>query len=62
MKDIKEMIELELTGDNLDEYTAIQEAELATAMNEVVEIVQDDELKELLEELWEEQAQDEMPF
>tara|TARA_R110000796_G_scaffold9573_7_gene32610 strand:+ start:701 stop:958 length:258 start_codon:yes stop_codon:yes gene_type:complete len=56
MKNITQKIDLELTGDNLDEYTANQEAELAAAMNEEVQIVEDDELKSLLQELWQEEA------
>jgi|TARA_R110000824_G_scaffold180869_1_gene361401 hypothetical protein len=50
-------IDIELTGDNLDEYNAHQEAELASAMNDEVELVEDDELKELLAELWQEECE-----
>ena len=57
MKDIQNTPDLELTGDSLDEYTAHQEAELASAMNDEVELVEDDELKELLAELWQEECE-----
>ena len=53
-------IDIELTGDNLDEYNAHQEAELASAMNDEVELVEDDELKELLAELWQEECEREL--
>ncbi len=60
MKDIQNTTDLELTGDSLDEYTAHQEAELASAMNDEVELVEDDELKELLAELWQEECEREL--
>ena len=41
---------LEITGDLLDEYAAIQEAEEGVEP----EIADDDELKDLLREIWEE--------
>jgi|TARA_R110002110_G_scaffold63417_1_gene176436 hypothetical protein len=46
----------ELHGDNRDEYIAHQEAELAEAQGETIELVEDDELKQLLQEIWEEEA------
>ncbi len=57
MKNLNPNTDLELTGDSLDEYTAHQEAELASAMNDEVELVEDDELKELLAELWQEECE-----
>tara|TARA_R110002020_G_scaffold36368_1_gene109200 strand:+ start:1737 stop:2000 length:264 start_codon:yes stop_codon:yes gene_type:complete len=60
MKDIQNTTDLELTGDCLDEYNAHQEAELASAMNDEVELVEDDELKELLAELWQEECEREL--
>ena len=46
----------ELHADERDDYIAHQEAELAEAMGETVELVDDDELKQLLQEIWEEEA------
>jgi gas vesicle protein len=46
----------ELHGDDRDDYTAHQEAELAEAQGESVELVDDDELRSLLAELWQEEA------
>ena len=46
----------ELHGDSRDEYIAHQEAELAEAQGETIELVEDDELKQLLQEIWEEEA------
>ena len=48
MKDFHD--NLEITGDLLDEYAAIQEAEEGVEP----EIAGDDELKDLLREIWEE--------
>ncbi len=48
------MKDLELQGDLRDEYLAIQEAE---ASEVEVEIVDEDELKVLLREIWEEEAE-----
>jgi hypothetical protein len=56
MKNITQHIDLELTGDNLDEYNANQEAELLSDMNDEPELVDDAELKSLLQELWQEEA------
>ena len=50
-------IDIELTGDNLDEYNAHQEAELLSDMNDEPELVDDAELKQLLQELWQEEAE-----
>ena len=47
----------ELHADERDDYTAHQEAELAEAQGESVELVDDDELKQLLQEIWEEEAE-----
>ena len=47
----------ELHADARDEYIAHQEAELAEAQGETVELVEDDELKQLLQEIWEEEAE-----
>ena len=47
----------ELHADERDEYIAHQEAELAEATGETVELVEDDELKQLLQEIWEEEAE-----
>ena len=46
----------EIHADERDDYIAHQEAELAEAMGETVELVDDDELKQLLQEIWEEEA------
>ena len=46
----------EIHADERDEYIAHQEAELAEAQGEAVELVDDDELKQLLQEIWEEEA------
>ena len=46
----------ELHADERDDYIAHQEAELAEAQGESVELVDDDELKQLLQEIWEEEA------
>ena len=56
MKNLQDTTDFELTGDNLDEYTAHQEAELLSDMNDEPELVDDDELKSLLQELWQEEA------
>ena len=48
--------DFELTGDALDEYTAHQEAELASDMHDEPELVDDAEIKSLLQELWQEEA------
>ena len=48
MKDFNDS--LEITGDLLDEYAAIQEAEEGVEP----EIADDDELKDLLRQIWEE--------
>jgi len=45
---------MEIEGDLRDEYQAIQQAELAESLNEQVEILEDGEIKELLQEMWEE--------
>tara|TARA_R110002110_G_scaffold165972_3_gene366442 strand:+ start:504 stop:767 length:264 start_codon:yes stop_codon:yes gene_type:complete len=45
-----------LMGDALDEYSANQEAELLSDMNDEPELVDDAELKSLLQELWQEEA------
>lgn len=50
-------IDIELTGDNLDEYNAHQEAELASAMHDEEILVNDAQLKKLLQELWTEEAE-----
>lgn len=50
----------EIHGDDRDEYTAHLEAELAEAMGETVELVDDDELRSLLSEIWQEEAEREM--
>ena len=47
----------EIHADERDEYIAHQEAELAEATGETVELVEDDELKQLLQEIWEEEAE-----
>ena len=46
----------EIHGDDRDDYIAHQEAELAEAMGETVELVDDDELRSLLAEIWQEEA------
>ena len=56
MKNNTYNFDLELTGDSLDEFNAHQEAELASEMNEQVELVEDDELKALLAEVWQEEV------
>jgi hypothetical protein len=56
MKDINQTPDLELQGDLRDEYLAIQEAEAS----QEPELVDDDELKELLTELWQEECEREL--
>jgi len=50
-------VDIELKADALDEYTAHQEAELMASMNDEPELVDDAELKQLLQELWQEEAE-----
>mgnify|MGYP003137105972 CR=1 FL=1 len=50
MDPMKEMNDIEIQGDLRDEYLAIQEAETS---NEP-EMASDEEIKELLQEMWEE--------
>ena len=55
MDPMKEMNDIEIQGDLQDEYLAIQEAELLSAQAEEVPM-EDEEVKILLRELWDEMA------
>jgi len=52
--------DIETSADQHDEYLAHQEAELLEAQGHQEEIVEDDELKELLAELWQEECEREL--
>ena len=54
------MKDIETSADQHDEYLAHQEAELLEAQGQQVEIVEDDELKQLLAELWQEECEREL--
>ena len=53
MDTMKEMNDIELQGDLRDEYLAIQEAEA----DQEVQLVDEDELKVLLREIWDEEVE-----
>ena len=50
-------VDIELSADARDEYNAHQEAELMASKNDEPELVDDAELKQLLQELWQEEAE-----
>ena len=54
------MKDIETSADQHDEYLAHQEAELLEAQGQQVEIVEDDELKQLLAELGQEECEREL--